>query len=271
MFTKGSIRAKFWALIFLGVTISVAGFAQAETDDLSKVSPERLFSRGNDYYEKGDYLKAIGEYGKIIVGGYESGPLYYNLANAYFKAGKLGRAVLNYERADFIMPRDGDLKANYKFANALVKEKPVPEKGIWGWRPVRIYSDNLTVNEITWLSSFLFMLILLSLVGSILRPNLGKRFFAAVIAGSLLIAFNILVIWKKADNIKTGAIVVVPQAEALFGPFDTATKFFALPEGAPVKVLAEKDDWCKVKRLDGNVGWVKKSEIERVMGDGNQG
>ena len=267
MFTKGSIRARFWVLMLLGLAISAAGFAQTETEDLSKVSPERFFSRGNDYYEKSEYLRAIEEYEKIITGGYESGPLYYNLANAYFKSGKLGKAVLNYERADLIMPRDADLKANYKFAKALVKEKPVPEKGIWGWRPVKVYSDILTVNEITWLASFLFVLILLFLTASIVRPNLGKRFLAGVIVSVFLVVFNVAVIWEKANDIRTGAVTLMPEAGALFAPFDTATKFFSLYEGTPVNVLAEKDDWCKVKRSDGNVGWVKKDEIEKVMGD----
>ena len=38
-----------------------------------------------------------------------SGRLFYNLGNAYFKAGELGRTVLNYNRAQKLMPYDKDV------------------------------------------------------------------------------------------------------------------------------------------------------------------
>jgi SH3-like domain-containing protein len=81
----------------------------------------------------------------------------------------------------------------------------------------------------------------------------------------LFMAFNVAVVWKKTNDIKTGAVTVVPKADAFYGPFDTATKFFTLNEGVYVNVMKGKGDWVKVKRADGKIGWVKADEIEKIQ------
>ncbi|MEA3489771.1 MAG: tetratricopeptide repeat protein [Candidatus Omnitrophota bacterium] len=228
------------------------------------VSPERFFSRGNDYYEKGEYENAITEYEKILAGGKESAPLYYNIANSYFKSGKLGKAILNYERAKCLMPRDADLNTNYKFAKTMVKGKVISAKSVWSWRPIRMYCGSLSVNELVWVTSgaYVFMIILLFI--TLLRPGRNKYFLAGVVLLVVFIVFNSVVIWRKARYKDTHAVTIVSRADAFFGPFDTATKFFTLPEGMSVTVFKSKNGWYKVRRADGKVGWVNKSDIKRL-------
>lgn len=49
-------------------------------------------------YTKEDYAKAIELYEGILKSNGESAAVYYNLGNAYYKAGKIAPAILNYER-----------------------------------------------------------------------------------------------------------------------------------------------------------------------------
>ena len=62
-------------------------------------SPNTLFFHGNALYGEERYAEAAAEYERVLAAGLESGPLYFNLGNAYFKAGDVGHAVLAYERA----------------------------------------------------------------------------------------------------------------------------------------------------------------------------
>ena len=55
---------------------------------------------GNKAYIDGNYEKAIEEYNAIIDGGEYSMELYYNLANAYFKQGEMGKAILYYNSSN---------------------------------------------------------------------------------------------------------------------------------------------------------------------------
>jgi len=245
------------------LTIAPRSLAQEKATE-GDLSPDRLFSRGNDYYEKGEYDKAIEAYKKILAGGNESGALYFNLANAYFKSNRLGKAILNYERARRLLPRDADLAGNYKFASATIAGKAVPDKGIWAWHPVRMYSGNFTQDELTWVASAAYVLILVLIFISFVIPMTKRASILAVILLAFYLTFNVAVIWKNARDIRTGAIVVVPRAEVLFGPFESATKFFTLHEGMKVTVVSTKEGWDKIRRPDGKFGWIRMSDVEKI-------
>ena len=55
-------------------------------------------------YTKEDYGKAIELYEGILKSNGDSPEIYYNLGNAYYKAGKIASAILNYERALVLDP-----------------------------------------------------------------------------------------------------------------------------------------------------------------------
>ena len=232
---------------------------------VEKASPERLFARGNDYYEKNEYNKAIEEYEGIIKQGYSSGPVYYNLADAYFKSGDLGHAILSYTRALYAMPRDADLLSNYKFVKSTIASKVMPSRAIWNWRPLRLYLCGLTVDEITWISVGIYVVVLLMFLVKVIARSRNPYMLWIIIFLVVCLSGNSVIVWHKSNDIRTGAITVVKSTEALYGPFDTATKFFVLHEGMKVNVVQEKDDWRKVERADGKVGWVKKSDVEMVI------
>jgi tetratricopeptide (TPR) repeat protein len=49
-------------------------------------------------------------------GGIKNGKLFYNIGNAYFRLGDVGRAILNYKRAALFMQNDQNLKQNLEYA-----------------------------------------------------------------------------------------------------------------------------------------------------------
>ena len=81
---------------------------------------ENKFNEGNSLYEKGNYKGAENIYEDIIKSGVINPYLYYNAANAAFKAGSTGKAMLYYERALRMSPRDEDIKQNLKYITMRV-------------------------------------------------------------------------------------------------------------------------------------------------------
>lgn len=244
-------------LIFCIITLSISFSAFAERD------AKGLFYEANTYYENGDYKKAIELYESIIDSGYESGALYYNLGGAYFKDGELGYSILNYEKAKNIMPRDADLNANYKFVESRITGgKILPAKSIWNWRPLKAYSESFTKNEITLFASGAYLVIMALLITAVIKTDIRRNIF--IITGILVVfvAMNIAVLYNKAANIK--GVTIASETEALFGPFDSGTKFFTLYEGMTAEIIKEKDDWYKVRREDGKAGWVKKDTVAKI-------
>jgi tetratricopeptide (TPR) repeat protein len=234
-------------------------FAQQERG----VSPEYIFFKANSYYEEGKYDEAIDEYSKLLARGVEGGNLYYNLGNSYFKKGELGKAILNYERAKRLIPRDSDLKSNYKFARLRIEYDVSGPSAPWYERAFSIF-NMLTINEMTVLLSAVFVLAVLFLIARLFIAVAGRysiSFAAVLIIVVALIAF---LLCSRVSLLDKEAIVISGSSEALFEPLDNATAHFTLYEGMKVHMLQSKKDWNKVKRADGKVGWVRARDIEKI-------
>ena len=231
---------------------------------MSLGEPKEIFSQGNKFYVAGEYGKAAKEYEKILQMGKQSGSLYFNLANSYFRIGMYGRAILNYERAERMMPRDADVKANYSFARSMIKDKIIPKNGIWGWKPFIKYYTSFTINELIVISSLLFVTFLVALF-VILTGAVKLRYkFIVIITVLSLLVMNTATLYYKVYSIGKDAIVIVPRADVLYGPFNSATKFFTLHEGAGVTILETKGQWEKVRRSDNKAGWISKKSVEAI-------
>ena len=53
---------------------------------------------GAKAYNEGDFDRAVDEWRTCVDNGMEDADLYYNLANAYFRNGKLGFSIFYYSR-----------------------------------------------------------------------------------------------------------------------------------------------------------------------------
>ncbi len=71
-----------------------------------------VFEQANKSYEEGKYAEAVAAYDKLVAAGDVSEALYFNRGNALFKTGQLGRSIASYRLAQYLSPRDPELRAN---------------------------------------------------------------------------------------------------------------------------------------------------------------
>ena len=74
------------------------------------------FEQANTSFESGNYRAAISQYEAILAHNGFSAPLLFNLGNAYYRDGQFGAAILNFERAQVLAPRDNSIAANLRLA-----------------------------------------------------------------------------------------------------------------------------------------------------------
>jgi tetratricopeptide (TPR) repeat protein len=226
---------KFFYILFLIFVATLPLFAADEA--------LKGFYQGNTNYESGDYAAAIRAYEKILDQGLASGPLYFNLGNAYFKSGKLGKAVVNYERAKRWMPRDNDLRANLNYAQGLVKYA------------LPMQSSNISLDELSLILAGLFLLLVILIF-------FRRRYTFIVIL--LIFIFVAGLVARKVDLIGKEAVVCVESVSARFEPRQDATVHYSLYEGAKISIVARDGNWVKVKRSDGQLGWMETSAVESI-------
>jgi tetratricopeptide (TPR) repeat protein len=241
----------FFALIF----VSSASWAQTKAE-------------ADSAYINKEYTKAIDIYEQLLQQG-ESGEIYYNLGNAYFKQDKLGRAILNYERALIIQPGNADVSANLDIARAKTVDKinPNPEIFFVAW--TRSLINSLSVD--TWgawgIGFFICTLVALAIYFFTKGVRWRKiGFFVALISLIISIVTNLFAFEQKRKiDHRTDAIVLSPSVTVRSTPSDEGTSLFVIHEGRKVSI---KDDsmkeWKEITLEDGKVGWIPVSAIEII-------
>ena len=246
-------------IFLLGFIFIFAGRAYPD-----EVSEARLFFyEGNASYGEGQFKEAAAYYEKAVALGLESGPLYYNLGNAYFKDGFLGKAILNYLRAKRLMPKDADLKSNLDYAQSLIKGGMVIPERKWLARVFLNAADSFSLDRITSLSAFLYFMFSVILILLILLRNLRRIFIYASLALAVFLIVYASIFFTQFHKIfiQKQAVVIAEACDSKFEPFDDATTFFTLNQGEAVNVIASRDDWVKARRMDGKQGWLRQEHI----------
>lgn len=235
-------------------------YGQVLSDQLGQDSSS--FLQGNSYYNQENFEQAINIYENILKTGVESGPLYYNLGNAYFKNGSLGKAILNYLRAQKLIPQDSDLRSNLTYAQSIIKSNRVVAEKKWLHHIFYVSLNLFKLDTITLFCCTLYFILSLSIIFAIIKPH--KILFFINIMVSFLLTISILIFLGQFSKtiIQKEGVIVVETSEAKFEPFSKATTFFILNEGESVYIVSSEKDWVKIKRLDGKRGWVKKRDIE---------
>jgi tetratricopeptide (TPR) repeat protein len=259
-------RGRRFAALVLAVGLAMAGSVPA-ADPTAARDPVTSFFEANALYKAGRYQEAATRYQALVTAGFESGALHYNLGNAFFRAGELGRAILSYERARRLLPRDPDVRANLRFAhrqtgaNAAAAPAPPP---LW-LRLTAPLAFRATTGELALTTAIAYTAVMLLLTLRLFLPAwrqaLGR---AAVAAGVMVVlAGTACGVRLVEEHLRTRAVIVrAGDIPVRFEPSDTGTVHFTLPEGALVRVLAERESWHQVARTDGRRGWIEAAAVE---------
>jgi tetratricopeptide (TPR) repeat protein len=245
--------------ILSALCLNLAAVEEASND------PNRLFYKGNSFYEKREYDKAVEEYRKILDGGIETGPVYYNMGNACFKTGKTGYAILYYKKAVRLMPADSDLKSNLSYARSLTEDSSLQPQAMnkIAWL-VRIPFREFTLNGVARILIALYLLVISLVLGGIINPAFKRR--ATFIFYPLFILFLLALagfsVRYYEEEVLTRGIAVVKDAECKYEPIDKSTTYFTLKEGQEVIILRTRNGWRRIKRLDGKLGWARSDAVE---------
>lgn len=240
----------------------------ATTDAVAAATPEALWDLANTAYINGDYRTATETYERILDEGLSSVKLYYNLANACFKADRLGKAILYYHRALREAPGSNDIRYNLSVAEALTKDNiaQIPEFFLTQWlRDIR-HAMSCTAWTVLSLAALAIALTALLLFLLAQRMRLRKAGFYTTLAA---VAVFMLASWFAAGERRemlddTQAVVMNASAVVKSSPDKSSTDLFVLHEGTLVKITGALENWCEITIADGKKGWIEQRAIERI-------
>jgi len=220
-------------------------------------TPAASFQKANAESSQGRNAEAAREFESVMAQNGFSAPALYNLANARLREGRIGLAILNYERAQTLDPRDPDIATNLKLARERAAGKAAVTEGALS--PTRL----LTLGGWGGLAATA----LLALCSSAVLPRLFRRSFpgvrltAAVATVTFLTALSVLTLrWRELDR----AIVIAADCPLRISPTSIGEQLFPLHEGDAVTLRKTRGEYALVQAQNGRSGWVKRGDIGRV-------
>lgn len=228
---------------------------------------QETFDRGNAAYGRGEFADAADAYRSLIGLGVQDPRVDYNLGNAELKLGRLGPAILHYERALRLVPGDVDVRANLDFARSQILDRvPVPEVS----GPVRLtrgLQDRFGSDG----QAIVFLVLAWCMIGLLTwcasRPG-GWTPAAGWVLAFLGLAASLTGASWYATFVRIEAtpraVVMQAAVDVLAGPADSNAAVFTVHEGTTVEVRSEREDWLQVSLPSGLNGWVRRDAVGRV-------
>lgn len=265
------MKVRFFAFVFFVFSISHCGIRIANCDlpkseiqnpksRISKDDVIKIFTDANEKYlqatkyiaakniqEADQKLKeAALQYEAILAGGFKNGQIYYNLGNTYYRLGELGKAILNYRRAELLMPRNADLHANLMLVKGSTEDKelsneiPVAVQRIFFW----FFLLNQNELAIIAISLYVVLMVLLFFLITFKYPWL-KRIITGFSVGLFIMVSSLGIKVYLEQGVEHG-VIITTRCEVRYGPGEEYEPKFEIHSGAECVIEGEKDDWYRV-------------------------
>ena len=223
-----------------------------------------LYNNGNLAYRNGDYEKALELYGQIKT---VNPDVYYNKACAAYKSGLLGKAMVNFYRAERIMPGDKDTRENIRFLKSVKTDRErVEEPSIFG-ELFRFFTVllNMKMMTISFLFSYTTGAILAIYIILASKAERKKRMPHLYAIGVATICFGFLAAVQIYQFERDGgAVAISPKVNAFAAPSEDSALVFTFHEATKVTIEKVEGDYAFVYVSSGLSGWVKRGALERI-------
>lgn len=228
------------------------------------IDSESLLASGNQHYEQGEYQEAVAEYEKILRAEVHSAVLHYNLGCAYFNLEKYGRAILHFNKAKQLSPRDDDIEHNIRYANLFLKDRfEVPEPmPLVRW--VSNAWNGLSVYELKRLELVLLILLVTAILLNQLvfrRKGIRTMLPAIIVMSVLFISASAWLGDRSTAGGERTAILLVEKAEISSAPVPGSNTLFVIHEGTSGEILNTTDTWYEIRLPDGKTGWIPHEAV----------
>lgn len=238
-------------------------------------SADILSSKGDSAYSADNYTLAESLYLQAMEVGGSSSALFYNLGNAYYRQGNLGKAIVNYERALKLDPTNADAKANLDFVNSKITDKQIDSgsylDSVWDGTVGMFHADTWAV-----IALVLFAISLGALAVYIFSTAIVVKkasFFGGLIV-FVVTVLAVIISFAAANRVNSNnyAIILPPSSQLSTSPREArsqAEQAFLLHEGTKVEIIdsissQSEGMWYEVMVGHGERAWVKSTEVERI-------
>ena len=177
--------------------------------------------------------------------------------------GHTAEAILFYERAARLLPRDKDVTTNLAMARLSVVDRVNASVRLGIWDAVDALRDFFSLYELRLIFVWLSVLSALFVIARILFFGRLHQFVPIVVIALWLLS-GALFVWRAVLDSQPYAIITADEVDAKSAPDDDSKDVFALHEGLKVCIKANLAGWYNIELADGRQGWIPVAEAEQI-------
>ncbi len=194
-------------------------------------------------------------------GGIENGRLLYNIGNIYFRLGDLGRAILNYRKAEKFIPNNTNLQQNLSYARSrcIDKIQAKPQEQIF--RTVFFWHYDLSAPTRSWLFAASFALLWLIAGTYLLKRQAWLRHCAMSFALLCVLLAGSLGVEAYAQSHYHEGVILDKEVMGRKGDSATFEPTFKDPlhQGTEFNLVERRKGWLHIELADGRRCWIPES------------
>jgi hypothetical protein len=267
-------------IIILACLFTGEGIFTSEAGELDSTKVSDLYSQARQFFTEADrisatskedalllYKKAAMRYERLInEGGIENGKIYYNLGNTYFRMNDIGRAILNYLKAEQYIPDDSNLKQNLTYAREKRIDKIEEKQETRVLKTLFFWHYDLSIKTRTLLFTIFFIALWICSGFRIFFKRPFLFWCITVSAGvSLLMSGSLVIEEITLKKIRPGVVISL-ETTARKGNSETYEPSFKEPlhAGTEFTLLEDRGEWYQVELADSRTCWIRSIDAEMV-------
>ena len=272
-----ALRADFFNFAFCTL---IFAFSSTGRSAMQKEQAYSLFNQANQLFREANttandpekaqklYEKAILNYEKIISDGrIKNSKLYFNLGNVYFLKEDIGRAILNYRRAERLDKADTNIQKNLAFARSRridtvdVKTEERILETLFFWH----YDFSIKTKFLV--TCICFAIVCISATVMLWRSKSAPLVVTAVICGLLTVSFLVSVVLETRSRANTICGVITDQqviARQGDGPNYPESFKDPLHAGTEFDLLERRSGWFHITLSDDSDGWIPDNAADLI-------
>lgn len=262
-----------WLVCLAGVLLHVMFASPAHGEE-----PREVFARANELFNQAEqrlatdvrgarelFAQAAVLYGSLVESGIDNHALHADRGTALLLSGDVGPAIASYLRGERIDPGDDAIRAGLAAARGKVETQVHRgtsrrvEDVLLFWRGFAPRTGIVGVGMVAWWACCAVVTL-----GVIRRPV----HVWWLTASALVVAFCVTsLVVEQQVYVEAERAVLIHEADARLGPGVNAyAQAFGGPlsEGVEVEVLEHREDWTKIRLIDGRTAWVRAETLEIV-------
>ncbi|MBU4263343.1 MAG: tetratricopeptide repeat protein [Proteobacteria bacterium] len=234
-----------------------------------------IFAEANSFFHQANsaddpkqtrqlYEKALLRY-EQIARDVHNGRLYYNIGNTYVALDDIGRALVNYRRAEKLMPGDENITQNLAYVLSKRQDVIPAQQGEKLLQTLFFWHYDLSHHTRLLLFSGCYVLFWLAAGLMSFTPVPVSRWLTgSLLALSLLFATSLL-FEQLAASPATG-VIVTSEVVARQGDGRNYQPSFTAPlhAGTEFRLLEKRTNWLRVELNDGRKCWLPVQSCELV-------